>query len=249
MSSLDPTLADQPLAAWLSQFASRVAWTADWCDLHANPERDHWTPLAVCEVAMFSAAGSTEGEVWIRIGELHVESEPFWTGVQPSLAGAYLRRSADRTPVPLSLLPTLVTAGDQTWPVPLLTIVGADVRVPGVLRGGATIATVPIAIENHGQGDAFGIAIDVTAGTGDVGLVRRRFVRDIPAGGRVEIPVSVPLIAPYGWAMVLPITGVHNGILRQDFEPPFKVIFINRDAAPPGFVPGVCQSAAGTPSC
>jgi hypothetical protein len=251
VSSLDRTMPDQPLAAWLTQFASRVEWTTDWCDRHANGQSDHWTPMAVCEVAMFSAGGSTEGEVWIRIGELHVESDSIWSELAPSLEGAYLYRSADRTPVPLALVPMLVVADKQSWPLPRLAIVADDVTVPAAIRGGATVATVPVAIANQGQGDAFGITIDVSAGTGELPLVRRRFVRDIPAGGRVDIPIEVPLQLPYAWAVVIFIIGTHNGMLMPEeaFKPPFKVIFINRDATPPGFVTGVCQSAAGTPSC
>ncbi len=122
-------------------------------------------------------------------------------------------------------------------------------KVPGGVRGGGITATIPIALENHGQADAFGIVIDVSAGNGELPLVRRRFVRDIPEGGRVDIPVSVPLQLSYGWAVVLPLPGTHNGMLELDFEPPFKVIFINRNAAPADVVRGICQGTTGGPSC
>ena len=248
VNTLEPSLPDEPLSAWLARLGPRVEWRTNWCDLHPSGQRERWRPLAVCEIGSVMADDANLCEVWIRLGELQVESQPFWRELPTTLEAAYIRRT-NRTAVPLAQMPTLVAAGEQSWPVPVLTIAADDVKTPPPARG--TVAAVPVrvAIANYGQVDAFGITIDVTAGSGELALLRRRFVRDVPAGGRVEIPISVPLQAPYGWVFVATPFGNHSGTLRQDFDQPFKLILINRDAAPEDFVRKVCESAAGRPSC
>lgn len=248
MNALDPALPDEPLSAWLARLGPRVEWSTDWCDLHPYDQREGWAPLAVCEIGMVVANDSSLCEVWIRLGELQVESQPFWKELPPSLETSYVRRT-NRTAVPLGLMPMLVAAGEQSWPVPLLMITGDDVKTPPPVRGMTTAVPVRMAIANLGQEDAFGITIDVTAGSGELAISRRRFVRDVPAGGRVDISISVPLQAPYGWVFVASPFGDHGATLRHDFDQPFKLILINRDAAPPGFVAAVCQTAIGSPGC
>src|SRR5207247_2041377 len=169
VARLDAGLPDVPLAIWLMQLpyaepGVEAYWRTEWCTLAAHPSGEGQTFTDVCSVAAFQAPQGTVAEVWVKIGDVVIDGEQArWAESEPSLEGAFLRRSG-RAPIRLALLPTLVTAAEQAWPAPALLVRPADITVnPAAPRPGRPVA-LQVVVTNNGSADAYGVTIDVLAG-------------------------------------------------------------------------------------
>jgi hypothetical protein len=257
VARLDAGLPDVPLAIWLMQlpYATQgveAAWRTEWCALAAHPSAEGQMLTDVCAVATFQAPQSTVAEVWVRIGSLdeNAQGAP-WKAADPTLEAAFLRRTG-RAPVRLALIPTLIAADEQSWPTSKIEVEAADLAVtPAAPRPGHA-ATLTLVVSNSGVADAYGIAIEVLAGSSDQPALKRRFVRDIAAGERVELSLPVTYSMPYGWVMVhaKTLTDHAEWPVLDDVSRPNQALalrVINAKAAPPGFGPHLCQQVVGEP--
>ena len=263
VARLDAGLPDVPLAIWLMQlpYAERgdeAHWTTQWCTLAAHPSGEGQTFSDVCAIAMVQAPQGIVAEVWVKIADLVMDTDgPHWRETDPSLEGAFLRRSG-RAPVRLALLPTLAAAAESNWPMPALVVRPADLTIkPAAPRPGQPVALSAV-ISNNGTADALGVTIELIAGStaDDIGspVLHRRFVRDIPAGGQVELTANVSYPAGYGWimahAMLLtdhaawPVVDAESPIVQ-----PVAIRIVNAAAAPSGYSAAVCQHAVARVSC
>ncbi|PYR80575.1 MAG: hypothetical protein DMF86_00385 [Acidobacteria bacterium] len=263
VARLDAGLPDVPLAIWLMQLpyaepGVEAYRRTEWCTLAAHPSGEGQTFSDVCSVAAFQAPQGTVAEVWVKIGDVVIDGEQArWAESEPSLEGAFLRRSG-RAPIRLALLPTLVTAAEQAWPAPALLVRPADITVnPAAPRPGRPVA-LQVVVTNNGSADAYGVTIDVLAGSTPDGtgrpILHRRFIRDIPAGGQVELTAEAAYPLGFGWimahAMLLsdhaewPVTDPESAVGQ-----PVAIHIVNAAAAPQGYTAAICRHATGQASC
>jgi hypothetical protein len=263
VAQLDAALPDVPLAIWLMQFPPDhpgvdVYWRTEWCSLATHPSGEGQPLNDVCSVATFQPPQGAVAEVWVKIADLVVDTDgAHWTEAGPNLEAAFLRRSG-RAPIRLAMLPVLLGAAEQHWPAPQLVVRSADITTTPPAPRPAQPGTLSAVVTNYGTGDAFGVTIDLIVGSAADGsgqpIIHRRFVRDIPAGGQVELTANVSYPAGYGWIMV------HAMVLTEHAEwpiidsespiaQPIAIHVVNAPAAPPGYAAAICRHAAGPASC
>ena len=258
VARLESGLPDVPLAIWLMQlpYAERgveARWRTEWCALRTHPSGEGQVLSDVCLVATAQAPLGTVAEVWVKLGHLQIDPEAsHWQACDPTLEGAFLRRSG-RAPVALAALPALIDDSEQSWPMPALSLRSADVTVTPTKPRPGQPAVVRASLWNTGTADLYGVAIDVLAGSAETPVLHRRFVRDVPAGGRTDITIPLTLPLPYGWILVhaMPLTDHTEWPVLDELssEQVLAVRLVNPAAAPAGVSRRLCEAAAGTPAC
>jgi len=250
-ATLDPNLPDIPFTAWLKQLPREdlderigMFWTTAWCGLHESLSDEGLVPGDVCAVAHRSGPRpGTEIEAWLKIGALKRgdDENPAWVRTPPALVAAYVRDGVVRMHVPLSTAPGYWSHSVEEWPSVRLitTAAGISVSSPTIVPGVPT--TLRVAVANVGEADAHGVTITVTVGS-DAGapVLRRMFVRRIPAAGSVEVEMPVVFPGRYGLVDVLLFYGHDNlvapprfALLPEDFG---AVAVVNQREAPGAFV-------------
>jgi hypothetical protein len=253
LSTLDLTMPDVPLARWLAHFERDVFWHIEWCDEHAHPGAEQPFSPDVCVVSTTatSAGYVANIEVWVKIGSLLAGSAgPVWTDSLPSLAASYLFLDW-RTPVTLRSIESLIAAPKWTWPVPKLVVSRADITTTPVVPRLGQRTIVHVTVSNIGSATAYGVHINVWAGSPSTDLARQ-FVRDIPAGERIEFSIDVDFASDYGWVEVwaLQMSEHHDGLQPLgDPSDAMAIALINRDVIPPPWIDYACRNAVGHFPC
>ena len=256
LSQLESGMPETTLDKWLTELAhneerASPLWRTDWCSMHATQSDELRSSNDVCLVGSTQVRG-TVADVWVRIGELETAGDrAAWRIAEPTLAAAYLRRTG-RTPVSLALLPALLDVPEDWWPAPIITVHGADVEVVPAIPDPLHPTEVHAFVENTGSAAAFDVVVDVIAGS-EAAAGRRRFVRTIAAGDRVELVFQVQYRLPYGFVMIHAMLPNEHSVWTVPQHvgtgTPVAIHFVNPEGAPRHFVASICQTAIAVSDC
>lgn len=260
VSVLDADLAATPLSRWLAAFTTVHMETMAWCNRHAGRGLETEPSDAVCLLTTFGAESSPRlGEVWIELGRLGIGPDGVrWTASAPSLVDAAVIDRGDtaggRSQVPLSALPSLLSASGPPVPRPVIVVTPADMTAEPAVPSPGQPASIHVSVWNNGDAPANGVTIDVMAGSSTEGpVLHRRFVRAIPPRDRVQLDLNTTFTHAYGWIMVMALQLTEDSEFgwtgTDGADEPLAIAFVNRPALPPALVATICRNAVGHYRC
>jgi hypothetical protein len=262
VADFDATLPRVAIDTWLRSATStsdspRVSWSGQWCE--ERPGAGEQPRASVCARGIFGLAqAGGHGEVWVKVAAVDASGDrPTWTALTPSLEGIDLITRQGRSTVTLASLPSALRSAEADWPRAELVLDTTAINLsPGSPRSGEPV-TIRTELRNSGTADLYGLTIDVLAfdSPGDGPMVRRRFVRSIPAGDSVAIETPAVFPRGYGGVMVSVMTLTEHSVFpplmtySSDGFLAYAVRVIRPDLAPPGFADRVRSSIGCQPGC
>ena len=258
VARLDAGLPQVPLEHWLMQLPFGEPgvppyWHTDWCAFARHPSGEGAAVEDICAVAMFQWRDAVVLDAWIKVGTVRTDAAAArWIEAEPTFEAAFLRRGA-RAPIRLPRLATLIDAPQHTWPTPALVVRPSDIAIDSRVPVPNRPTTLRAIVTNTGAADAYGVTIDVLAGSGEEPALHRRFVRDVQAGQTAAVTAPVRFPERYAWIMVrtMWLTDHAEWTVTEESAPDDRVAvrIINAAAAPAGFVKRMCGHVAGRGQC
>lgn len=252
--ALSGALPEMSLGAWLESLRTSdvkvdtILWRSAWCGLGIRSELAETDMRQLCAVAMVAAGRpGPVGEIWIRVGSVEpADGRIHWQLSEPSLERVLVRIDRSISLPSIDLLPVLLREPQTHWPAADVSIDPVDItfeplEISGAgAQGSARTYLARAIVRNQGDAPASGLTFTLMTGSREDRLILRRFVRDVPARGTVELHQRVTVPAGYGWLLLhaLPLSdhapsGEWDPIGDLHLAMSFRVV--NPDLAPPGF--------------
>ena len=198
-----------------------VDWTTTFCDDTRTLLPRPGTELCAAAILPLSSEKTAEVLIAIGNGSLGANGRTRWRQRQPSLRKIYIERLQNGSPIDSLVVPSLAALAEWArLPVDRWPSIDLDTAVTwrpiGPTPGDVVHFTCFVG--NVGTRDSEHASIEILIGVdrnGDNVEIRRKWFRRVPAGGRVQFDLFVPL--PEGRAIV--VVNVDPGPGKMIAEP------------------------------